>query len=79
MKQKEALKDKKKRLIKQIRGKCNNIGSADEKKYQHSNFFLCQKLKSMVFFIQLKPILDIVLFQSLQLPSAQPESPPLSL
>jgi hypothetical protein len=32
MKQKVALKDKKKRLRKQINGKCNNIGRADEYK-----------------------------------------------
>jgi hypothetical protein len=46
------------------------------KKYYCSNFFLCQKLKSSVFFIQLKPILDISFawFQSLQLPSTQSES-----
>jgi hypothetical protein len=31
------------------------------KKYQYSNFFLCQKLKTRVSFIQLKPILDIFL------------------
>jgi hypothetical protein len=31
------------------------------KKYHCSNFFLCQKLKSRVSFIQLKPILDISL------------------
>jgi hypothetical protein len=31
------------------------------KKYHYSHFFLCQKLKSRVSFIQLKPILDILL------------------
>jgi hypothetical protein len=47
------------------------------KKYQCSNFFLCQKLKSRVSFIELKPILGHFLawFQSLQLPSTQSESP----
>jgi hypothetical protein len=30
----------------------------NKKKYHCSNFFLCQKLKSRVSFIQLKPILD---------------------
>jgi hypothetical protein len=30
-------------------------------KYHCSNFFLCQKLKSRVSFIQLKPVLDIFL------------------
>jgi hypothetical protein len=46
-------------------------------KYHCNNFFLCQKLKSRVSFIQLKPILDIFLawFQSLQLPSTQSEIP----
>jgi hypothetical protein len=42
------------------------MGSADEnkyikKKYHCSNFFLCQKLKSWLSFIQLKTILDIFL------------------
>jgi hypothetical protein len=31
----------------------------NKKEYQCSNFFLCQKLKSRVSFIQLKPIVDI--------------------
>jgi hypothetical protein len=45
-------------------------------KNHYSNFFLCQKLKSKVSFIQLKPILRYFLawFQSLQLPSTQSES-----
>jgi hypothetical protein len=49
MKQKIALKAKKqKNLRKQINGKFNNIGSANEKKKRitAANFFLCQKLKS---------------------------------
>jgi hypothetical protein len=29
--------------------------------YHYSYLFLCQKLKSMVFLIQLKPVLDIFL------------------
>jgi hypothetical protein len=59
MKQKTFLNDKK--LRKQINGKCNNIGSANEKKkrYHCRIFFLGQKLKSRVSFIQLKPILYI--------------------
>jgi hypothetical protein len=61
MKQKVTLNGKKK-LRKEINGKFNNTGSADEKKIYHcSNFFLCQKLKSRVSLIQLKPILDIFL------------------
>jgi hypothetical protein len=46
------------------------------KKYHWSNFFLCQKLKSRVTIIQLKPILRYFLawFQSLQLPSTQSEN-----
>jgi transcription initiation factor IIE alpha subunit len=57
------LEDKKK-LKKQINGKFNNMGSADEntlKKYHCRNFFLCPKLKSRVSFIQLMPVLDISL------------------
>jgi hypothetical protein len=47
------------------------------KKYYCSNFFLCQKLKSRVSFIQFKLNLGYFLawFQSLKLPSAQSESP----
>jgi hypothetical protein len=59
------MKQKIKEHRKQISGKCNNIGSADEnklKKYHCRNFFLCQKLKSRFSFTQLKPILDIFLF-----------------
>jgi hypothetical protein len=40
---------KRKNLTKQINVKCNNIGSADEKKNHCSNFFLCEKLKSRSF------------------------------
>jgi hypothetical protein len=33
----------------------------NEEKYQCSNLFLCQKLKSRVSFIHLQPVLDIFL------------------
>jgi hypothetical protein len=60
-------------------GKFNSIGSAVENKLKicHCrNFSLCQKLKSRVSFIKLKPILDIFAwFQSLQLSWTQSESP----
>jgi hypothetical protein len=57
-------KRQKKKLRKQINGTFNNRADADEnklKKYQRSEFFFCQKLKSRVSFIQLKPILGIFL------------------
>jgi hypothetical protein len=62
MKQNIALKDKKK-IRKQINGKFNHMGSADENIYiyQCSNFFICQKLKFRVPFSQLKPILGFSL------------------
>jgi hypothetical protein len=55
-------KDNKKKLRKEINGKFGNTGSTagnQLKKYHCSNFFLCQKLKFRVSFIQLKSVLDI--------------------
>jgi hypothetical protein len=55
MKQKIALKDKRNQ---KTNGKFNNIDSANENKYKNITaeiFFVCQNLKSRVFFIQLKP------------------------
>jgi hypothetical protein len=52
-----------KKLRKQINGKLNNIGSADENKYKYvtAAISFCQKQKSRASFIQLKPIFDIFL------------------
>jgi hypothetical protein len=68
-KQKTAIKDQqqKKKNLEKINGKYNNICSVDEKKYHCCNFFLCQKLKSRVSFIQLKPILCGFSFSSCSL------------
>jgi hypothetical protein len=72
MKQKMALKNKKKT---NKRGNFN-IDSTDENESHCGNFIFCQKLKSSVSFIQLKPISNIFLCGlSLQLPSTQSESP----
>jgi hypothetical protein len=62
MKQRIALKGTKKRR-KQVNGKFNDVSIADKNKLKKSlqQYLPFQKLKSRLFFIQPKPVSDIVL------------------